>query len=337
VISDKTIYNKTWRAGHSPSRRRVYLLETPVTTAFITHSACLEHDMGNWHPEAPARLHAIEDQLVADRLMDFLRYHQAPLAEREHLTRVHDSAYIDKVLGFAHKQGYVYLDPDTMLTPKTPEAALRAAGAVILATELVLEKKARNAFCNIRPPGHHATPDTAMGFCFFNNVAVGVAHALEKYCLSRVAICDFDVHHGNGTETIFDSDSRVMLCSTFQHPFYPNTPLRVGHPLIVNGPLAAGSSGVEFRQAVRDIWLPALRKFSPQMIFFSAGFDAHADDDMAQLRLHSQDYAWVTQQVRALAEECAEGRMVSVLEGGYELSSLGRSASAHIKVLMGLG
>ncbi len=308
-----------------------------TTTAFITHPACLDHNMEHEHPESPERLHAIEDQLVEDRLMDFLRYHKAPHASRVQLGRVHEAKYIDKIRSFSHgKQEFTYLDPDTLIMSKTPEAALRAAGAVVMATELVLDGKVNNAFCNIRPPGHHALPGEAMGFCFFNNVAVGVAHAIEEYQLQRVAICDFDVHHGNGTEAMFGNDYRVMFCSSFQHPFFPYTPFSTDNPHVINTPLGAGSTGEAFRAAVAERWLPALRRFAPQMIFISAGFDAHAEDDMAHLRLRTRDFVWVTQQIRSIAEEYAEGRMVSVLEGGYALPALARGVSAHIRVLMGL-
>jgi acetoin utilization deacetylase AcuC-like enzyme len=236
----------------------------------------------------------------------------------------------------APQHGLVYLDPDTAMNPFTLNAALRAAGAVVLATDLVLEGKLENAFCAIRPPGHHAESGRAMGFCLFNNVAVGVAHAIEKYGLKRVAIVDFDVHHGNGTEEIFHDDPRVMLCSTFQHPFYPHCGAESGNEHIINVPLPAGTDGEAFRKAVTERWLPALERFRPEMLFISAGFDAHREDDMAMFKLSEPDYAWVTQQLKDVAERHAQGRIVSVLEGGYELHALGRSVAAHIKVLSGL-
>jgi len=307
-----------------------------VSTAFITHPACLKHDMGGYHPESPARLAAIQDQLIADGLYPLLQHHEAPRAEREQLARVHDERYLDKIEAAAPRQGLVQLDPDTAMNPSTLEAALRAAGAAVLATELVMSGKAQNAFCNIRPPGHHATRDQSMGFCIFNNVAVGVAHALAAYDLQRVAIADFDVHHGNGTEDIFADDPRVMLCSTFQHPFYPYCGAGTVSDHIINVPLAAGSGGAVFQAAVRTHWLPALEAFRPQMLFISAGFDAHRDDDMAGLALVEADYAWVTQQLMIMAQTWSEGRIVSLLEGGYELKALGRSAAAHIKALAGL-
>ncbi|MBI3901332.1 MAG: histone deacetylase family protein [Nitrosomonadales bacterium] len=307
-----------------------------MQTAYITHPDCFKHDMGAGHPECPARLNAIEDQLIASGLLPYLQQHEAPLATFEQLVRVHDPRYLESIQAAAPPHGLTYLDPDTAMNPHTLNAALRAAGAAVLAVELVLERKVENAFCAIRPPGHHAESARAMGFCFFNNVAVGVAHALAKYGLRRIAIADFDVHHGNGTEQIFHDDSRVMLCSTFQHPYYPYRGADSGNEHIINVPLAAGTSGAEFRAAVGEYWLPALERFQPEMLFISAGFDAHRDDDMAQLNLLEADYSWVTQQIKEVAERYAQGRIVSMLEGGYELHALGRSVQAHLKVLSGL-
>lgn len=307
-----------------------------MTIAYIYHPDCLLHDMGEAHPEQPARINAIEDQLIASGLFDFLRHHSAPLATRRQLSHVHDLAYIDKVLSFSHKQQAEFLDPDTLITPKTPQAALRSAGAVVHAVELVLSHKTRIAFCCVRPPGHHAVRNQAMGFCFFNNIAVGAAHAIHEYGLSRVAIVDFDVHHGNGTEDIFSDDPRVLLCSTFQHPFYPYSGAETQKKHIVNVPLPAGTNSNQFRQAILEHWLPALYKFAPQLIFISAGFDAHYDDDMSNFRLHSHDFAWVTNEMMVIADKYADGRIISVLEGGYELHALGRSVAAHLKVLMHL-
>lgn len=292
--------------------------------------------MGAHHPEGPARLRAIEDQLIASGLLPFLQHHDAPLATLEQLARVHAPHYIEAVRSASPTEGLAYLDPDTVMNPFTLNAALRAAGAVVLATELVLERKVENAFCAIRPPGHHAESARAMGFCLFNNVAVGVAHAIEKYGLNRVAIADFDVHHGNGTEEIFRDDPRVMLCSTFQHPFYPHCGADSSSDHIINVPLPAGTDGAAFRQAVTERWLPALERFQPEMLFVSAGFDAHREDDMGMFKLSEPDYAWVTQQIKDVAERYAQGRIVSALEGGYELHALGRSVAAHIKVLSGL-
>ncbi len=306
-------------------------------TAYISHRDCLKHDMGEDHPESPARLGAIEDQLIAAGLMPYLQQHEAPLATIEQLARVHTRQYIDAIHAASPKHGLIYLDPDTAMNPHTWNAALRAAGAAVMAAELVVEGKVANAFCAIRPPGHHAESARAMGFCIFNNVAVGVAHAMAKYGLTRVAIADFDVHHGNGTEEIFHDDPRVMLCSTFQHPYYPFRGADSGNEHIINVPLPAGTSGRAFREAVIKHWLPALERFQPELVFFSAGFDAHRDDFIAQLGLGEADYAWVTEEVSKVAAKYAQGRVVSVLEGGYELHALARSVLAHLKVLSGAG
>lgn len=307
-----------------------------MQTAYISHPDCLLHEMGPYHPESPARLKAVEDQLIASGLFPLLQLHDAPLVTRQQIERVHSPAYVAEIFARSPAHGMVYLDPDTAMNPYTLTAALRAAGAAVLATDLVMAGEVENAFCNIRPPGHHAESARAMGFCIFNNIAVGVAHALEHHALSRVAIADFDVHHGNGTEEIFRDDPRVMLCSTFQHPFYPHCGADTVSDHIINVPLPAGTSGADFREAVKQRWLPALERFKPEMVFFSAGFDAHRDDGMAGLLLVEADYQWVTGQVKAVAEQYAQGRIVSVLEGGYELSALGRSAAAHVRVLSGL-
>lgn len=307
-----------------------------MQTAYISHPLCLKHDMGALHPESPARIHAIEDQLIAAGLLDYLQRHEAPEATREQLLRVHDADYLDSIAASVPQQGIVYLDGDTALNPFSYQAALHAAGAVILGVDLVMARQAENAFCNIRPPGHHAERARAMGFCIFNNVAIGAAHALAQHGLQRVAIADFDVHHGNGTEYIFHDEPRVMLCSTFQHPFYPYVGADSGNDHIINVPLAAGTDGAGFRSAVTQHWLPALEHFQPELLLISAGFDAHRDDEMATLKLTEADFAWVTGELKQIAEKYAQGRIVSVLEGGYELHSLGRSALAHIKVLSGL-
>lgn len=304
-----------------------------MTTAFISHSDCLLHNMGASHPEQPARLRAVEDQLIASGLINFLLHIEAPLAAREHLMRVHAESYIDSIAQAAPRVGLVHLDPDTAMNPHTLTAALRAAGAAVLATDMVIEGKAVNAFCNVRPPGHHAERSRAMGFCVFNSIAVAAAHALDHHGLKRVAVVDFDVHHGNGTENIFCNDSRVLMVSTFQHPFYPYSGTEGRSERMVNIPLAAYSGGREFRTAVEQYWLPALETFRPEMLFVSAGFDAHRDDDMALLRLVEADYAWVTEKIKDIAERHARGRIVSALEGGYALHALGRSVTAHLKVM----
>jgi acetoin utilization deacetylase AcuC-like enzyme len=310
--------------------------EKTLQTAYISHPLCLKHDMGAHHPECPERIHAVEDQLIASGLFGYLQHHEAPEVTREQLLRVHDEDYLDAIAASAPKEGLVMLDGDTTMNPYTFLAALRAAGSVVMAVDLVMAGQVENAFCNIRPPGHHAERAKAMGFCIFNNVAVGAAHAMANFGLRRVAIADFDVHHGNGTEEIFSDDPRVMLCSTFQHPFYPYNGASSSNEHIINVPLTAGSGGVEFRAAVTDRWLPALEEFQPELILISAGFDAHRDDDMASLRLVENDYTWVTHELKRVAEKHAKARIISVLEGGYELHALGRSAMAHIKVLSGL-
>ena len=304
-----------------------------MAIAFITHSACLQHEMGPDHPERPERLAAIEDRLLASRLDYLVVRVEAPAATREQLLRVHDAAYIDRLERLSPEDGLQWLDPDTAMCPYTFAAALRAAGAGILGTDLVLTGKAESAFCSVRPPGHHAERARAMGFCFFNNVAVAAAHALDQHGLKRVAIVDFDVHHGNGTEDMFRDDPRVLMVSTFQHPFYPGSGVEGRSERMVNVPLPAGAGSQDFRAAVVEEWLPALDRFQPEMLFFSAGFDAHRDDGMAMLRLVEPDYAWVTRQVRNATETSARGRIVSMLEGGYDLGALGRSFAAHLEQL----
>jgi len=288
------------------------------------------------HPESPARIHAIEDQLIASRLFGYLLHLEAPEATREQLERVHAADYIDSIFTASPEQGLVMLDGDTLMNAYTLPAALRAAGAPVMAVDKIMAGEAENAFCNIRPPGHHAERARAMGFCIFNNVAVGAAHALDHHGLRRVAIADFDVHHGNGTENIFHDDPRVLMCSIFQHPFYPYCGADSGNDHMINVPLAAGSGSEEFRAAVSDRWIPALEAFQPELLLISAGFDAHRDDDMSMLNFVDADYGWVTEILKNAAVKHCHGRIVSLLEGGYELHALGRSAMSHIKVLSGL-
>ncbi len=307
-----------------------------MATAFITHADCLRHDVGSYHPECPARLSAIDDQLISSGIGQYLERYEAPLATREALERVHPPEFVENIHGAAPDRGLVHLDPDTAMSPGTLQAALRAAGAAVLGVDLVMTGEAENAFCSVRPPGHHATRDRAMGFCFFNNVAVAAAHALEHHGLERVAIIDFDVHHGNGTEDIFSDDERVLMVSTFQHPFYPYSGVDDPARNMLNVPLPAGTGSQGFRDVVADMWVPRLREFAPEMVFFSAGFDAHVEDDMAMLRLVDQDYAWVTRAVKEATDPHTGGRIVSVLEGGYALSALGRSVVQHLRVLSGL-
>lgn len=307
-----------------------------MTTAFITHRDCWLHDMGAHHPECPERLSAISDRLIAAGLDLYLSFYDAPLATLEQIGRVHPLEYVLGMAESAPQSGIVHLDPDTAMSAGTWQAALRSAGAGILATDLVMAGEVENAFCSVRPPGHHAERAKAMGFCFLNNIAIAAAHALEVHGLERVAVVDFDVHHGNGTEDIFANDARVLMVSTFQHPFYPYSGTEAPAGNMVNVPVPAGTRSDGFRQAVTDIWMPALRRFAPEAIFISAGFDAHYEDDMASLGLVEADYAWVTQQIKAVAAESAQGRIVSMLEGGYALSALARSVTTHVKALADL-
>lgn len=307
------------------------------TTAYISHPDCWKHDPGSYHPERPARMDAIHDRFVAAGLFEHLEQHEAPLADDGELARVHPDDYIQRVreaYDDARRQGReVYLDPDTVMGPASLPGILRAAGSGVLATDLVMEGKVRNAFCSVRPCGHHAESDRAMGFCFFNNIAVAAAHAVEHWGLERVAVIDFDVHHGNGTEEMLSDKPEYLMCSIFQHPFYPGSGTQNPASNMVNVPLPRGSRGDALRKAALDEWVPALRKFQPQMIFISAGFDAHVEDDMAGLAFVESDYAWVTQLLKDLADEICDGRIVSILEGGYSLAALGRSAEAHVRVL----
>jgi acetoin utilization deacetylase AcuC-like enzyme len=308
-------------------------METTLHTGFFTHRSCAEHEMGSWHPECPERLAAIRDHLISTGIDPHLEHHDAPPAPLEALARAHDIAYIERLQGSVPRQGYWPVDPDTSMNPRTWEAALRSAGAVLDATDRVVRGELANAFCAVRPPGHHARKAAAMGFCFFNNVAIGALHALAAHGLERVAVVDFDVHHGNGTEEILSNDERVLMVSFFQHPFYPYTGAENSAKNMVNVPLPAGTKGDVVRQVVDEVWLPRLRAFRPQMLFISAGFDAHREDDLGQLGLVEADYVYITQRMMEVAAEFADGRIVSSLEGGYNLSALGRSVSAHLKTL----
>jgi acetoin utilization deacetylase AcuC-like enzyme len=309
---------------------------TMVHTAFITHSGCVKHDMGEFHPESPERLGAINDRLIAAGLLPCFEQHEAGFATRLQLERVHSATHVENIFSSSPRHGIVHLDPDTAMNPFTLDAALGGAAAAILGVDLVMRDRAPNAFCAIRPPGHHAERDRPMGFCFFNNIAVAAAHAIETYGLDRVAILDFDVHHGNGTEQIFKNEPRVLFCSTFQHPFYPYQGADTVSDHIVNIPLPAGSDGARFREAITSRCIPAFDAFRPELILISAGFDAHREDPLANLRLVENDYAWVTQQMMTLADRHCGGRIVAVLEGGYNTDALGRSVAEHLRVLGGL-
>jgi acetoin utilization deacetylase AcuC-like enzyme len=307
-----------------------------MSTAFISHADSLQHEMGSHHPECPARVQAIEDQLILSRIDAYLTYIDPPLATEEQLALVHTPEHIERVKSSSPTSGYYAIDGDTTMNPHTWQAALRSAGGAIAAVDAVMNKKAANAFSCLRPPGHHAEPHQAMGFCFFNNVAIAAKYALEHYGLERVAVIDFDVHHGNGTEAAFINEPRVLMCSYFQHPFYPYSEPRTDLPNMVNVPLPAYTAGPAVREVVELGWMPRLREFKPQFIFISAGFDAHREDDMGQMGLVEADYAWITRQLMTVANETAEGRIVSCLEGGYNLSALARSVVAHLKELADL-
>ncbi len=297
-----------------------------------THPACLAHDTGPDHAERPARLTAVVDALR--RALPALDWHEAPRATRGQLLRAHAPELLDAVLE-THPAHRILLDPDTVLSPASAEAALRAAGAAVAAVDAVLTGKTRRAFCAVRPPGHHATGDVAMGFCLFNNIAVAALHALDKHGLERVAIVDFDVHHGNGTQAIFERDPRVLFASSHQWPLYPETGARneTGVGNIVNMPLPVEAEGVLFRRAWADVLLPAVDDFRPQLLLVSAGFDAHWRDPLAQLRLQAGDYTWISEELVALANRHCGGRMVSSLEGGYDLAALAESSVAHVGAL----
>ncbi len=302
--------------------------------AFITHADCARHEMGRGHPECPERLGAIHDELQARGLLDAMICHDAPLASQAAISRAHAPEYVQELMDHAPASGFYQVDPDTCMNPFTLKAALRAAGAAIHATDLVLSGKAPNAFCSIRPPGHHAERAAGMGFCFFNNVAVAIRHACEVHGLERVALIDFDVHHGNGSENIFRGDQRVLMCSIFQRGLYPFSGEGGKEANMVNIGLPARSEGDAFRDVVSGRWLPALEAFRPQALFISAGFDAHASDSLGNLAFLEADYQWVTRELTQFAAKHCGGKVISCLEGGYNLEALARSVSAHVAVLV---
>ncbi|HXY04911.1 MAG TPA: histone deacetylase family protein [Burkholderiaceae bacterium] len=308
-----------------------------MSTGLLSHGACAAHEMGSWHPECPSRLASIQDRLIITGLAQHLEYIDAPEAPIAALLRAHDPAYVEMLQRSIPEEGYYSLDPDTLVCSHSWQAARRAVGAVLEATDRVLDGSLDNAFCAVRPPGHHAGSGMAMGFCLLNNVAIGVLHALEVHGLERVAVIDFDVHHGNGTEEILAAidrgGERVLMTSFFQHPFYPYSGVDNPKENMVNVPLPAGSDGARVRAVVDEIWIPRLEKFRPQMIFISAGFDAHREDDIGQMSLVEADYAYITRRVMEVAQRYSAGRIVSSLEGGYNLSALGRSAETHVRAL----
>ena len=307
-----------------------------MATGFYTHLDCLRHEMGAMHPESPARLLAIEEGIATNGVDALIERRIAPLADIVQIARVHT----EKAIALVHDNipaeqdgGHYWLDGDTALNPYSWQAALRAAGAAVAATDAVIAGELDNAFCAIRPPGHHARPSMPMGFCLFNNIAIAAAHALHAHGLQRVAIVDFDVHHGNGTEEAFADEPRVLMVSFFQHPFYPYSGTRHVAPNMINVPVPAHTDGTQVRQLVTEQWLPALHAHRPEMVFISAGFDAHREDNLGQMGLVEADYAWITQQIMAVADQHAQGRIVSCLEGGYNLSALARSVVAHLETL----
>ena len=311
-----------------------------MTTAFFTHSDCLRHDMGEGHPECPQRLSAISDHLRATGLDVALHWREAPLVSQDDLLRAHTAAYVATLDGqlraIQAEGGIRWLDPDTAACAYTWSAIGRAAGAAVAATDAVLDGEVANAFCSVRPPGHHATRSETMGFCFYNNVAVAARHALDVRGLQRVAIIDFDVHHGNGTEDIVAGDDRILMCSFFQHPLYPYSGATPKGTNMVNLPVAPYTRGPAVRDLIERHWIPALDAFAPEMLFISAGFDAHREDGLAQMGLVEDDYAWITQRLCEVAARHAQGRIVSCLEGGYHLGALARSVAAHLRVLAGV-
>ena len=311
-------------------------------TGYFTHPDCRKHEMGPGHPECPERLDAIEDRLLSSGLSIALDRREASSAPLSDIELAHGRMHVASIRGLcdglkdeinAGGPTHAQVDPDTSLNVHTWDAALRSAGAALDATDAVISGELANAFCAVRPPGHHACRDKAMGFCFFNNVAIAAKYALERHGLNRVAIVDFDVHHGNGTEDIVAGDQRILMASFYQHPFYPLDTVHSTASNLVNMPVPAYTKGPEIRELIETHWIPRLEAFRPEMIFISAGFDAHREDDMGQMGLVEQDYAWITQRLKDVAERHAKGRIVSCLEGGYVLSALARSVEAHVRVL----
>lgn len=311
--------------------------EQLMSTAYFSHADCGLHDMGGGHPESPDRLIAVDKGMGVVGVDKRIERRDAPVADLDAIKRVHDARYVDELVAFAPGQGMRRIDGDTAMNPHSLDAALRGAGALMAATDAVMAGEVANAFCAVRPPGHHAEYARAMGFCFFDNVAVGAAHAIAAHGLSRVAILDFDVHHGNGTEDVFRGNPNVLFCSSYQNPLFPHTSDTSVPGSLIKTPLRAGTAGSVFRKAIERDWLPALDTFRPEMIFVSAGFDAHRSDPLADLLLEAHDYAWITDRIAEVAAIYCDGRIVSTLEGGYALDALAASAAVHIDSLSRAG
>lgn len=306
-----------------------------MVTALYTHPDCLDHDTGPGHPECTDRLKSVLAALEAEEFA-LLDRREAPLAAEEMLERVHETAYVRQTLAAMPEDGFKRLDPDTVVSPGSGRAALRAAGAAVAAVDAVMAGEVRNAFCAVRPPGHHAEPGRAMGFCLFNNVAVAAAHAHHVHGLDRLFILDFDVHHGNGTQALAEHDDRVFYASLHQHPFYPGTgdARETGRGNVLNVPLSAGAGSADFRKGFERQVMPAIETFKPEMIFISAGFDGHAMDPLAEMNLKADDFGWATGLLCEAANRLCSARVVSTLEGGYNLGVLGSCAAAHVRALM---
>ncbi len=304
-----------------------------MSVAIVSHPLCIAHDMGADHPEQPARLSVINDQMISSGLSFVCPQYQSEKVSLQQLTAAHDKAYIEQLYQQDPSEGSIQIDPDTLMMPATLQAAEYAAGAGIMAVDLVMNKQHRAVFCPVRPPGHHAEKHKAMGFCFFNNIAVAAKYAIEQYAIERVVIVDFDVHHGNGTQSIVEGDPKILLCSSFQHPFYPFSGTAVKASNIHNLPLAADISSADYRIAVSE-WFDVIDRFSPQLILISAGFDGHIADQMSGHSLTDPDYHWLTEKLVQLADKHAAGRIISMLEGGYAINALGRTAVAHLKALL---
>ncbi|SIQ97855.1 histone deacetylase family protein [Pseudacidovorax sp. RU35E] len=316
-------------------------------TGYYTHRDFWKHEMGRGHPECPERLNAIEDRLLVTGVADALERHDddIPLATLAQITRAHSAEHMERLEALAQRlvadapaggPDHAPVDPDTSLCRGTLLAARRAAGAAIAATDAVMAGRLQNAFCAVRPPGHHACREQAMGFCFLNNVAIAARHALDEHGISRVAVVDFDVHHGNGTEDILAGDPRILMVGIFQHPFYPFSGTDQPADNMVNVPIPAYTRGMDVREMIEAVWMPRLEAFRPELLIVSAGFDAHREDELGQLGLNENDYIWITSRIREVADRYAKGRIVSMLEGGYNLDALARSVEAHVRVLADL-